>query len=147
MWTGGTGEGDSKPSFNIFTGEPIPCRCSRLICAGFHACTHINPELLHIEHFELDPGSLEEIMQAQIQSHVSEVDSMEKLAFMCVFLHLSIMSLTWFAYRFWSVIHSKPCNTRDNDGAPCKGSPMMKSSRLTVHPDICIQCLRCVLIW
>ncbi|KAF8219819.1 hypothetical protein L208DRAFT_1382878 [Tricholoma matsutake] len=70
LWTGGTGEGDSKPSFNIFTGEPIPCRCSRLICAGFHACTHINPELLHIEHFELDPGSLEEIMQAQIQSHV-----------------------------------------------------------------------------
>lgn len=141
------GEGDSKPSFDIFTGEPIPCHRSHLICTGFHACTHINPELLHIEHFELDPGSLEEIMQAQIQSHVSEADSMEKLAFMCVFLHLSIMSLTRFAYRFWSVIHSKPCNTWDNDGAPCEGSPMMKSSRLTVRPDICIQCLRCVLIW
>lgn len=61
-WTGMTGAGDSKPTFDIFTGQPIPCRRSHLECVGFHACSHVNPKLLNVEHYELDPESLEEVL-------------------------------------------------------------------------------------
>jgi hypothetical protein len=83
-WTGGTGGGDSKPSFDIFTGESIPCRRSRLECAGFHACSHVNPKLLNVKRYELDPKSLDEVVQAQVETRITEADSAEKLALMYV---------------------------------------------------------------
>lgn len=81
-----TGAGDSKPIFDIFTAQPIPCHHSCLECAGFHACSHVNPKLLKVEHYELDPKSLEEVVQAQIETRTMEDNSAEKLMLMYVFV-------------------------------------------------------------
>ena len=81
-WTGGSGEGDSKPQLDIFTGVQIPCQHSCLECAGFHACPHIDPKLLDVKHYELDPDSLDQIVEAQIQSCITEADSAVQLVLM-----------------------------------------------------------------
>ena|ERR1700733_477100 len=78
-WTGTTGAGDSKPTFDIFTKQPIPCCRSCLECAGFHACSHVNPKLLNVKHYGLDPESLEEVVQAQIETRTLEANSAEKM--------------------------------------------------------------------
>ncbi|KAG6822148.1 hypothetical protein H0H92_015062, partial [Tricholoma furcatifolium] len=111
-WTGGSGGGakDSKPMFDIFTGEPIPCRRSHLQCSGFHACSEIDPKLLEFERYELDSSTLEAVIAAQVKSRMEEANTAEKLA-----------------VTFWHVIHSRKCRARDHDGAPCTGEPMMKA--------------------
>ncbi|KAG6818252.1 hypothetical protein H0H93_006537 [Arthromyces matolae] len=110
-WTGGTGAGarDSKPKFDIFTGEAIPCRRSHLQCAGYHACAQIDPKLLGFERYELDPLSLEAVVAAQIKSRNEEANSAEKIALI-----------------FWHVIHAHSCGARDDNGAHCTGQPIMK---------------------
>ncbi|KAG6806201.1 hypothetical protein H0H92_012247 [Tricholoma furcatifolium] len=81
-WTGGSGGGakDSKPMFDIFTGEPIPCRRSHLQCSGFHACSEIDPKLLEFERYELDSSTLEAVIAAQVKSRMEEANTAEKLA-------------------------------------------------------------------
>ncbi|KAG6819655.1 hypothetical protein H0H93_009829 [Arthromyces matolae] len=110
-WTGGTGAGarDSKPKFDIFTGEAIPCRRSHLQCAGYHACAKIDPKLLSFERYELDPSSLEAVVAAQIKSRNEEANSAEKIALI-----------------FWHVIHAHTCGARDDNGGHCTGQPIMK---------------------
>ena len=78
-WRGGTGDGDSKPLFDIFTGEPIPCRRSHLDCAGFYACEQVDSKFLNAQRYELDPRSLASIIEAQIHDRTKEADSAEKL--------------------------------------------------------------------
>jgi hypothetical protein len=70
----------NKPTFYWTT----PCHRSRLKCAGFHACRHVNPKLLKVERYELDSESLEEVVQAQIETRTLEADSAEKLTLMYV---------------------------------------------------------------
>lgn len=72
--------------FGLQDGKPIHCRRSRLECAGFSACEHINPELINIERYELDPESLEAVLKVQIDTRLREADTPEKLALMYVFL-------------------------------------------------------------
>ncbi|KAF8313350.1 hypothetical protein F5887DRAFT_1090268 [Amanita rubescens] len=109
-WRGGTGDGDSKPSFDIFTGVPVPCRRSRLDCAGFYACEQVDPKFLNAERYELDPNSLSSIIEAQLQDRTKEANSAEKLVL-----------------TFWLVIQSRQCNARDSAGSLCTGHPIMKS--------------------
>ncbi|KAF8150051.1 hypothetical protein B0H34DRAFT_678970 [Crassisporium funariophilum] len=109
-WTGGSGEGNSKVQFDIFTGSKIPGCRSHLECLGFHACPNIDPKLLDVEQYKLDPASLDTVVEAQIQTQVTEANSAENLILV-----------------FWSVIYAKPCAAQDKDGAQCGGDPMMKA--------------------
>ncbi len=70
---------------NIFTGEPVECRRSRLKCAGVHACEELDKGSYHTERFELDPSSLRDFVDAQINSRLEEGDTREASA--CVRIH------------------------------------------------------------
>lgn len=73
---------------NIFTGEPVECRRSRLKCAGVHACEELDKGSYHTERFELDPSSLRDFVDAQINSRLEEGDTPEKRALVYVFIIL-----------------------------------------------------------
>ena len=78
---------DSRPKvpssvFGLNDGEEIICRRSRLTCAGYSACEYINPALVNQKRFELDPGSLEDVLRIQIDARLREADTPEKLALM-----------------------------------------------------------------
>ena len=133
LWHGGTGEGDSKPTFDIFTGVPIQCRRSCLDCAGFYACEQVDRKFLLAERYELDPKSLLAIIEAQVQDRAKEANSTEKLVLTSVAqLNLyTYMSLTSITHRFWFVIQAQRCDARDGTGARCSGSPVMKAYKVS----------------
>ncbi|KAF8900243.1 hypothetical protein CPB84DRAFT_1919753 [Gymnopilus junonius] len=83
-WRGPTGASDSHTMLSIFTGEPILCRRSRLHCGGIYGCERLNPNLLE-EHWELNPRSLETVVEAQIASRVGEADTPEKRALISLY--------------------------------------------------------------
>ena len=92
-WTGSTGSGpnDSKPLVHssIFCedGNAVPCRRSHLSCSGFYACELIHPDLVNVTRHELDPKSLEKVVELQIGSRWTEADSPEKNALLYVNLN------------------------------------------------------------
>ncbi|KAF9481142.1 hypothetical protein BDN70DRAFT_976125 [Pholiota conissans] len=90
-YIGGSGEGDSKPELDIFTGQKEKARRVRLHCAGVHACEHVNPDLLDVERYELDPQSLKKVVDAQVQSRIDEADTPEKQA--AIFFSVSFQSV------------------------------------------------------
>lgn len=79
-WTGCTGNGpqDSRPKVlaSVFGlkledfPQGIICRRSRLKCAAFLACEHVNPALINQERYELNPESLEGVLEIQIDARV-----------------------------------------------------------------------------
>ena len=77
-WSGGTGTGDSKPSVLIFhhllgsETETVSCRRSRLACRGCYACAEVNPQLLNVTRFELDPAARVAILYAEKNSRNQE---------------------------------------------------------------------------
>jgi hypothetical protein len=87
-WTGSSsgGDKDSKPLLRILgpgpDGKGVTCQCSRLTCAGFYACELIEPKIIDITRHGLDPGSLQTLVQAQVESRLSEADSVAKHALM-----------------------------------------------------------------
>ena len=87
-WTGSSGGGDkdSKPLLRILgpgpDGKGLTCRRSCLTCAGFYACELVEPKIIDITRYELDPGSLQTLVQAQVESRLSEADSVAKHALM-----------------------------------------------------------------
>ncbi|KAF8161444.1 hypothetical protein B0H34DRAFT_840756 [Crassisporium funariophilum] len=114
-WTGCTGNGprDSRPKipssiFGINDGGDIVCRRSRLTCAGYSACEHIHPALVDRKRYELDPESLEDVLQVQIDSRLREADSPEKLALI-----------------FFAICHSSPCTAKNQRGQACTGIPKL----------------------
>ncbi|KAF8966029.1 hypothetical protein BDZ97DRAFT_1917737 [Flammula alnicola] len=109
-WRGGTGEGDSISTLAIFTGEPIPCRRSRLKCSGIHACEKADRELYQVKRYELDPESLQDVIRAQINSRLTEADSPAKLALI-----------------FFAVCHSNPCPAINSNGRRCDGAPAIRT--------------------
>ena len=78
---------------NVFTGEPVECRRSRLKCAGVHACEELDKGSYHTERFELDPNSLRDFVDAQINSRLEEGDTPEKRALVYVSIILKLQSL------------------------------------------------------
>ncbi|TFK36609.1 hypothetical protein BDQ12DRAFT_725070 [Crucibulum laeve] len=71
-WTRCTGDGDSDVKFDIFTKMPIECRHSRLECAGVYACKHVNPALVNVTRYELDPASLEQVIAGAFEDWEQE---------------------------------------------------------------------------
>ncbi|KAG6912663.1 hypothetical protein DXG01_013003 [Tephrocybe rancida] len=78
----------------------------------WRACVKVDPKFLNTERWELDPASLEDIVKAQIHDRVQEANSAEKIVLI-----------------FWSVIHGRTCAARDEDGALCSGTPMMRARK------------------
>jgi hypothetical protein len=72
-YSGTTGTSDSTPFIHLFELlDPelgaIQCRRSRLRCQGCFACTEVDPALLNVIRYELDPTSRDSIVAAQIES-------------------------------------------------------------------------------
>ena len=69
---------DTKPLvfiFNHLLGPDIgsvSCRRTRLACQGCYACSELDPQLLRVERFELDPSSRNAIIEAAIESRANE---------------------------------------------------------------------------
>ena len=76
---GGTGSVDTTTQVVFYPKcAPITCRQSRLKCCGCHACSEINPELLNITQYELDPSSRDRIFAAQQKTRQEEGNSIER---------------------------------------------------------------------
>ena len=92
-WSGGTGNSDQKPAvliFRLLDGwdlEPVSCRRSRLRCQGCYACSELDPKLLDVEQFELDPASHEAIFHAKGESRSNEGSTADKTVATYVVCH------------------------------------------------------------
>ncbi|KIM35658.1 hypothetical protein M413DRAFT_326599 [Hebeloma cylindrosporum] len=73
-WKGGSGSSDSKPLVSIFGEEDTVCRRRRQKCAGVHVCENVNVDLLK-DRRDLNPKSLKDVINAQVESRVNETDS------------------------------------------------------------------------
>lgn len=51
---------------------PIQCRRARAKCNGCFACAEVNPKLLDVERFELDPAPRAKIFAAQQETRTNE---------------------------------------------------------------------------
>ncbi|KAJ3821622.1 hypothetical protein F5880DRAFT_800238 [Lentinula raphanica] len=109
-WLGSSGLKDSKPGISLFTGSKVKCIRKRQTCLGVYACDKLDPSYLNVQRHELDPNALKELIQAEIQSRITETDSIDKKTLV-----------------FWNVIHSSHCKAIDSVGAPCNGKPIMKA--------------------
>ena len=50
----------------------MSCRCSRLACQGWYACAEVDPQLLNVTRFELDPAPCDAILDAEKNSRNQE---------------------------------------------------------------------------
>ena len=65
--------GDSHVMVVFQPGHPpVECRRSRAECNGCYACSEVDPKLLNVERFELDPGPRAKILVAQHETRVEE---------------------------------------------------------------------------
>jgi len=83
-WKGGSGSSDSKPLVSIFGEDKIVCQHRHQKCAGVHVCKNVDTNLLK-DRRELNPKSLEDVIKAQVESHVNETDSAAKRTLMYLF--------------------------------------------------------------
>jgi hypothetical protein len=129
-WAGGTGSGDQCPqvfSLKLLLSEPesvpVKCRRSCLHCKGCYACSLLDPKLLEVERFELDPKSRDAIIEAETESRLDEGSTANRTAATQV---LRILSEVHFnlIFRFYQVVQMKPCNAKQGDGV-CTGRPVM----------------------
>ena len=59
---------------------PVTCRRSRLVCKGVYACFGIDPALLDVERYDLDPAPRLKVFEAQKSTRVDERSSVEQRA-------------------------------------------------------------------
>ncbi|KAJ7138792.1 hypothetical protein C8R43DRAFT_1131951 [Mycena crocata] len=110
-WDTTGGGGDQHPSCLLFTGEKVLCRRARHRCNGCLRCSELDPALVNVTRYELDPTSRTADINAEIATRQEEGDTPEKLA---AAFYRSITS------------KEKKCKALDNMGAPCLGDYMMK---------------------
>lgn len=80
---GGTGRGDHTAMVTYQHGcTPIESYRSRLECRGAHACDQVDPALLEVERYELEPAARTKIFAAQQKTRAQEGDTPEKRAIM-----------------------------------------------------------------
>jgi hypothetical protein len=69
------------PLLSIFGEEEIVCRRRRQKCAGVHVCQNVNADLLK-DRRDLNPKSLKDVINAQVELRVNETDSTAKRTLM-----------------------------------------------------------------
>ncbi len=68
-----TGTSDSQVMVTFQAGyTPILCRRARAKCNGCFACAEVDPNLLKVERFELDPAPRAKIFAAQQETRLGE---------------------------------------------------------------------------
>ena len=86
-WKGGSGKSDSTARVCFQPGnERLVCRRSRLTCQGCYACAEVDPKLLNITRYDLDPEPRSKIFAAQQATRVAERSSVEQRAATCASL-------------------------------------------------------------
>ncbi|KAJ6559005.1 hypothetical protein B0H10DRAFT_2120100 [Mycena sp. CBHHK59/15] len=81
----GSGTGSSKPWVSFVPGEPrIQCRRTRGVCRGACACQYVDPTLLNVVRYELDPTSRQAVLSAQADTRRTDGTTPEQNAAMCL---------------------------------------------------------------
>ncbi|KJA15424.1 hypothetical protein HYPSUDRAFT_80527 [Hypholoma sublateritium FD-334 SS-4] len=106
-----TGTSDSQVMVTFQAGHtPIQCRRARAKCNGCFACAEVDPKLLDVERFELDPAPRAKIFAAQQETRTNEeMGSKEQKA-----------------ATFLSIIRSGSCKAKDSTDKICNGRPCMR---------------------
>ena len=132
-WKGSSGASDSKLLLSIFGEEGIICQCWHQKCAGVHVCQNMNTKLLK-DWRDLNLKSLKDVINAQIELHVNETNLTAKRTLMWLFLFCTAFSNNnQCILRFFSVVHSKPCQGEKSDGTRCDGHPVMRAQKKVCH--------------
>ncbi|KAJ6587751.1 hypothetical protein B0H10DRAFT_1954453 [Mycena sp. CBHHK59/15] len=109
--SGGSGSGSSTALVTFVPSEPaIKCRRARGTCRGAFACERIDPKLLAVVRYELDPTSRDAILSAQADTRRTDGTTPEQNAAI-----------------FKKVVSDAKCTAVDSSGNKCQGAPMMKA--------------------
>ncbi|KAJ6606762.1 hypothetical protein B0H10DRAFT_1956851 [Mycena sp. CBHHK59/15] len=109
--SGGSGSGSSTALVTFVPSEPaIKCRRARSTCRGAFACERIDPKLLVVVRYELDPTSRDAILSAQADTRRTDGTTPEQNAAI-----------------FKKVVSDAKCTAVDSSGNKCQGAPMMKA--------------------
>ncbi|KAJ7694292.1 hypothetical protein B0H14DRAFT_3660597 [Mycena olivaceomarginata] len=110
-WEGGSGAANYKPLVVFAPGEkPIRCRRAPGGCRGTWTCTYVDPALLQVTRFELDPTSRNVVLAAQAETRRQDGSTPEQ--------NVAI---------FKQVICNAKCKAVDSNGNKCQGAPIMKA--------------------
>ncbi|KAJ7440024.1 hypothetical protein FB451DRAFT_966547, partial [Mycena latifolia] len=111
----------------------VKCRRARHRCNGCLRCSELDPALVNVTRYELDPAPRTAVINAEIATRQEEGDTPEKLA---AAFHRSITS------------KEKKCKAIDSMGAPCMGDYMMKRrTDGTQRKDYFIACTEWTPVW
>ncbi|KAF7373812.1 hypothetical protein MSAN_00592900 [Mycena sanguinolenta] len=108
-WKTTSGGGDSMPTCALFNGEPIQCRRSRHYCNGCFRCSELDPALVNVTRYELDPTSRAQVIAAEVETRMTEGNPPAKIA-----------------ATFYRSVTKRKCKGMDEIGAPCEGHPIMR---------------------
>ncbi|KAJ6550901.1 hypothetical protein B0H10DRAFT_2202252, partial [Mycena sp. CBHHK59/15] len=110
-WKSSSGTADTDVQVMFEPGQPpIRCRRSRMSCKGCFACERVDPVLIQVERYELDPASRDAVFAAQRETRRREGTTAEDTA-----------------ATFIDVVKKKKCDAIDTQGNKCKGVPMLKA--------------------
>ncbi|KAJ6631823.1 hypothetical protein B0H10DRAFT_1937586 [Mycena sp. CBHHK59/15] len=113
-WQSSSGKSNSFPMVVFEPGMPaIKCRRARMTCKGGHACERVDPKLMHVERYDLDPASRDAVFAAQQDTQRQEGTTAEDRT-----------------AGFFDIIDKKMCSAIDAAGGKCQGKPKMM---LKVH--------------
>ncbi|KAJ7130460.1 hypothetical protein C8R44DRAFT_731981 [Mycena epipterygia] len=84
-WESSSGNGSSTAKVRFAPGElPVECRCARSTCKGAHAYSQVDPALINVVRYELDPSSRNAVLAAQANMRRNEGITPEQHAAMSV---------------------------------------------------------------
>ncbi|KAK7008311.1 hypothetical protein R3P38DRAFT_3280934 [Favolaschia claudopus] len=105
----GSGAADGDPKVVFRPGEPgVPSRRARMTCKGAHACERIDPALIQVARFDLDPATRDAVFAAQQDTRRREGTTVEDIV-----------------ATYYSLLHNKSCTAVDSSGNLCRGKPKL----------------------
>ncbi|KAJ6531691.1 hypothetical protein B0H10DRAFT_2150184 [Mycena sp. CBHHK59/15] len=96
---------------SLKVSEQVRCRRARLACNGVFACDSIDPSLLSVEHYELDPHARDLVNNAQIMQRLHQGSVIQDKA-IC----------------FVATVKKIKCTGKDAAGAACDGYQVLKTA-------------------
>ncbi|KAF7326552.1 hypothetical protein MVEN_02608400 [Mycena venus] len=121
----GSGKADGEPKVIFDPGQhPIPCRRARMSCKGAHACERIDPKLIEVVRYDLDPASRTAVFAAQQDTRRREGTTAEDIT-----------------AGFFDIVDKKRCPAVDSKGNPCQGRPkLMPKKEITRGHQYWVAC-------
>ncbi|KAJ6603588.1 hypothetical protein DFH09DRAFT_1354717 [Mycena vulgaris] len=111
----GTGAADNKPMVMFAPGLPltaIECRRARMKCKGCCACERVDPKLIKVDRYELDPTSRDAVFTARQNTRRTE----------------GTTAFTRTA-GFYNVVVNQKCRAIDAAGMGCDGNPTLRPKK------------------